>query len=79
LTGIIPESFWQGPFYPNLTTNYTLQQSLKTNCGSGCLFNLLNDPTEHNNVASSHPSVSFPFFFIFNYINKKKSERERMK
>jgi arylsulfatase I/J len=57
LQGVVGTSFWQGPLYPNSTTNYTYQSELHTNCGSGCLFHLLDDPTEHNDISKANPSI----------------------
>jgi len=57
LTGKMTLSFWQGPLYPNKSTNFTYQKSLTTDCSSGCLYNLLSDPTEHINIANANPTI----------------------
>ena len=64
LTGPIWESGWAGPQYPNRTTNtncfdhpkgpVTSPGSCIQDCGNGtCLFELIDDPTEHQNLAAS--------------------------
>jgi len=57
LIGVVPLSFWQGPLYPNISTNFTYQDTLKTNCHPACLFHLLDDPYEQNDIASLHPLI----------------------
>ena len=65
LIGNVSQSFWQGPIYPNSTSeqkNNTKSQHV--DCGvpssdgpHGCLFNLWNDPNEHENVADLYPDI----------------------
>eukprot|EP00045_Choanoeca_perplexa_P013861 m.159069 g.159069 ORF g.159069 m.159069 type:complete len:493 (+) comp16480_c0_seq3:1-1479(+) len=45
--------FWQGPVYPNASTNHKHEPQVL--CGTGCLFNIQEDPTEHNDLAASMP------------------------
>jgi len=58
LLGNVSESFWQGPLYPNSSTNFAEQEKMVTKCGTkGCLFNIITDPTEHNDVSDQYPNV----------------------
>lgn len=41
---------WMGPFYPNGTHNPGCNATRQ--CGDGCLFDLIEDPVEFNNIAS---------------------------
>jgi len=59
LIGNVYQSIWQGPLYPNASTAW---QDKPFACGDpvdgsgpGCLFNIADDPTEHNDLASSMP------------------------
>ena len=47
---------WTGPQFPNVTTDWMAEDTWG-DCGleTGCLFNLGEDPTEHNDVASRFP------------------------
>eukprot|EP00730_Choanoeca_flexa_P018292 TRINITY_DN8887_c0_g1_i2.p1 TRINITY_DN8887_c0_g1~~TRINITY_DN8887_c0_g1_i2.p1 ORF type:complete len:511 (+),score=116.86 TRINITY_DN8887_c0_g1_i2:85-1617(+) len=45
--------FWQGPVYPNQTTDHKHEPQVL--CGTGCLFNIREDPTEHNDLAKTMP------------------------
>jgi arylsulfatase B len=58
LVGKIPSSDWQGPVYPNSTYPGTWPPNTPLDCGKGgCLFNVMDDPNELNDVASSHPAL----------------------
>jgi len=52
---------WTGPVYPNETTAAHPWANTATSCGTPaaptCLFNVLADPTEHDNVAAAHPDI----------------------
>lgn len=59
LLGRVNISFWQGPFYPNASTKFGADGALHTECGAkGCLFDIFDDPTEHNEISSQYPDVS---------------------
>eukprot|EP00756_Hemistasia_phaeocysticola_P025858 Hpha_TRINITY_DN16029_c0_g1::TRINITY_DN16029_c0_g1_i1::g.119284::m.119284/K01135/ARSB; arylsulfatase B len=51
---------WTGPVFPNTSTTWNPSNS-KENCGNttadGCLFDIIADPTEHNNIAATQPDV----------------------
>ena len=46
--------FWQGPVYPNATTDHKNEPAV--DCGDGCLFNIREDPSEYNDLAEKEPS-----------------------
>ena len=47
--------FWQAPRYPNATTNHSAE--LPVECGaSGCLFNIVDDPSEYHDLAQAMPA-----------------------
>jgi len=52
--GLMSYGFWQGPIYPNATTNHT-RDDVNIDCKSGCLFNIIDDPGEHHDLARSMP------------------------
>jgi len=57
LLGPVAENGWQGPFYPNISTNWDSGLSIEI-CGTaGCLFNIIEDPTEHNEISAKFPEV----------------------
>ena len=56
ITGIQYYGFWQGPRYPNATTNHSTFDHF-VDCGSGCLFNIQDDPSEYNDLRSTHPDI----------------------
>jgi arylsulfatase A-like enzyme len=65
LIGRVPLAGWTGPKYPNGTGAETPTVS----CGmppegSGCLYNLSDDPTEHNNLAdvAAHNTIKMHLF-----------------
>lgn len=59
LYGNVIENAWTGPFYPNATTSWC--DTCPLDCGTidapTCLFNVLNDPTEHDNLAAANPGI----------------------
>ena len=59
LYGNVIENAWTGPFYPNSTTNWC--DTCPLDCGTidapTCLFNVFDDPTEHNEISKSNPSI----------------------
>ena len=63
LIGATGQNIWSGPLYPNASTSWV---DVPFHCGvpstppignGGCLFNVFDDPTEHNDVASAHPEI----------------------
>lgn len=53
MIGSNTQDFWQGPSYPNKTSTWPTPV---LDCGdTGCLFNIIDDPTEHKDLASSNP------------------------
>jgi arylsulfatase B len=57
--GLVIEDAWTGPLYPNATTQWC--DTCPLDCGTidapKCLFNVFDDPTEHVNLAASHPAI----------------------
>ena len=57
--GNVIENAWTGPFYPNASTNWC--DTCALDCGTidapTCLFNVLTDPTEHQNVAAANKDI----------------------
>jgi len=59
LLGIITSSFWQGPLFPNATTNYTYDNAIYTDCTRpGCLYDIWEDPTEYNDISAKYPHIA---------------------
>ena len=50
------ECWWQGPQYPNGSSTWDTHAT-EINCTSGCLFDIIADPTEHHDLASELPAV----------------------
>jgi arylsulfatase B len=60
LLGRVPMSIWTGPRFPNATTaTLPPAEEVFYDCGmeKGCLFELLQDPGEHTDLADAHPDV----------------------
>lgn len=59
LYGDVIENAWTGPFYPNATTNWC--DTCPLDCGTidapTCLFNVFDDPTEHNEISAANPAI----------------------
>eukprot|EP01064_Diplonema_japonicum_P008406 TRINITY_DN15861_c0_g1_i1.p1 TRINITY_DN15861_c0_g1~~TRINITY_DN15861_c0_g1_i1.p1 ORF type:complete len:522 (+),score=73.66 TRINITY_DN15861_c0_g1_i1:57-1622(+) len=60
LIGSVSQAGWPGPLYPNATTTWNSSQAVQE-CGdtasTGCLYDIFSDPTEHINLAPTHPEV----------------------
>lgn len=54
----VPDN-WQGPLSPNSSTPAALQGTVSSpgHCDTGCLFNVVDDPTEQVNLFSDHPEI----------------------
>jgi hypothetical protein len=53
---------WWGPLYPNATTAASPWDNSPLDCGASpeasvCLFNVLTDPTEHEELSARHPEI----------------------
>lgn len=56
LVGKVKDAGWTGPVFPNSSTSASVNQAL--DCGKdGCLFDVVNDPTEQADVAAANPDV----------------------
>jgi len=82
LTGIQPQSMWTGPVYPNNTgiqpgvpgdadRGKPIGNSFDYDCGSkGCLFNIIDDPTEHEDIVTKEPEIAEKMLARLNELNK---------
>mmetsp|Transcript_10293 Transcript_10293/g.14187 ORF Transcript_10293/g.14187 Transcript_10293/m.14187 type:complete len:274 (-) Transcript_10293:356-1177(-) len=57
LKGRQVNSGWSGPRYPNITSAGNEVGHVQLDCSGGCLFDVANDPSEYENVASKHPEI----------------------
>ena len=49
---------WAGEIYPNASSPHNVQiQSIKANCTNGCLFDVVNDMTEHHDIATENVEI----------------------
>jgi len=55
--GDIVEAGWTGPKYPNGSTNWMPMKDTIAHCGTGCLFDIKKDPTEHHNIAADNKEI----------------------
>eukprot|EP01060_Flectonema_neradi_P036510 TRINITY_DN702_c1_g1_i1.p1 TRINITY_DN702_c1_g1~~TRINITY_DN702_c1_g1_i1.p1 ORF type:complete len:531 (+),score=111.30 TRINITY_DN702_c1_g1_i1:45-1637(+) len=60
IVGNQSQSGWTGVTWPNETSSWNPSNSYQF-CGNtsatGCLFNIMSDPGEHDNLAASHPEL----------------------
>jgi len=63
IIGELDQNIWTGPKYPNQTTKW---DDTNYHCGvpstpplgkGGCLFNIFDDPTEHNDISAQKPNI----------------------
>lgn len=57
ITGKVAGAGWSGPQYPNTTSAGREVRTVELDCRGGCLFNIADDPTEHVDLAASHPHL----------------------
>jgi len=68
IVGAEPSVMWQGPIYPNNTgvqpvfpdpvyRSVIPGNRIYYDCGTGCLFDIYSDPTEHNDLSQSMPTL----------------------
>jgi arylsulfatase A-like enzyme len=48
---------WQGVHYPNASSNASAPSDVTLQCGSGCLFDVVADPNEYNDIAAQNPTI----------------------
>lgn len=66
--GIQSYGFWQGPVFPNATTNHSAETTF--DCGNGCLFNIQDDPSEFVDLAKTMPDKLQAMYSLFVARNK---------
>merc|ERR1712054_153102 len=58
--GTYKYSGWTGPTYPNMTFKGNMGQiteTCKNSVNKGCLYNIIDDPNEHVNLAQQKPAI----------------------
>ena len=72
---------WAGEIYPNASTpNNTQIQDITVNCTNGCLFDVVNDMTEHNDISNENEQIVETMMQEYNqekesfYSNNEKGE-----
>lgn len=69
--------FWQALDYPNATTNHSAEQPV--DCGSGgCLFDIIDDPSEYHDLAKKMPDKLAELFALFVKLNDTSFEAARI-
>lgn len=53
ITGVQSYGFWTSPNYPNASTDHSKERTV--DCGAGCLFNIIQDPSEYTDLAAAMP------------------------
>lgn len=53
----VGDASWEGEQYPNNTSPDHMVQSAKMDCSKGCLFNVVNDMTEHQDIAKDNLDI----------------------
>ena len=55
----IPQAAWGGPQFPNSSTpeHGVVGPQANLNCSNGCLFDLMHDLTEHNDIAMDNKDI----------------------
>ena len=48
---------WSGPFYPNSTSDGSLATT-ELDCTDGCLFDIIHDETEHNDIIHENKEIA---------------------
>jgi arylsulfatase I/J len=51
-------ALWTGPVYPNATSADDMPHLVVEDCSEGCLYNLIDDPTEHKNLINEKPAIA---------------------
>lgn len=69
MRGSMPYATWQGPQYPNASTP-AHPPDPAINCGTGCLFNIAQDLTEHSDVAAENPDIVAAMVARLDYLSK---------
>lgn len=69
--------FWMSPNYPNTTTNHSAETPFDCGVG-GCLFDILNDPSEYVDLAKSMPEKLAQMHSLFATLNSTSFEAPRI-
>jgi hypothetical protein len=46
---------WSGPTFPNASSSASPVKGVTLDCAAGCLFDVVSDPTEHDELSASMP------------------------
>lgn len=57
IEGTMGYAGWTGSAYPNASSSAHDPCDVSMACGSGCIFDVVNDPTEHVNLAPQRPDL----------------------
>jgi len=52
-------AIWSSPIFPNKTSTPVAQNEVSRNCSAlgGCLYDIVNDPSEYNDIAAANPTL----------------------
>lgn len=67
ILGVQIYGFWQGPVYPNASTDHKHEDPI--DCTTGCVFDIIKDPTEHQELSESMPGVKAMLMARFAELN----------
>lgn len=75
IIGIQSYGFWTSPNYPNASTDHRSEKTV--DCGSGCVFNIREDPSEYHDLAKTNPSKLAELQALFAKLNATTYEAQK--